>query len=115
MIDDVPAAVGPPLTLVLPVMLGGILLERPLLRVLLFVVAVAFVAEVVDKGWDRVRPGTAIVLVIVSAIAVELARDRERLGLSTGRGESILIELRDQLRRQGDFPRLPAGWNADVA
>jgi serine phosphatase RsbU (regulator of sigma subunit) len=106
---------SPALTLVLPVILGGILLERPPLRILLFVVAVAFVAEVIDKGWDRVHPGAAIVLVLVSAIAVELARDRERLGLSTGRGESILIELRDQLRRQGDFPRLPAGWNADVA
>ena len=42
-------------------------------------------------------------------------RDRERLGLSAGRGESILLALRDQLLRQGELPPLPRGWNADVA
>ncbi|MDQ1706190.1 MAG: hypothetical protein QOF18_2556 [Frankiaceae bacterium] len=106
---------APPLTLAVPVMLGGFLLERPALRVLLGVVAAAFVAEVVDKGWTTVRPGSAVVLVIVGAIAVELVRDRERLGLSLGRGESMLLELRDQLGRQGELPQLPAGWSADIA
>jgi serine phosphatase RsbU (regulator of sigma subunit) len=27
----------------------------------------------------------------------------------------MLLELRDQLRRQGELPRLPRGWQADVA
>ena len=108
-------SVAPALTLVLPIVLGGILLERPALRLLLAVVAVAFVVEVADKGWGGVRPGAVVVLVLVGFLAVELARDRERLGLSTGRGESMLLELRDQLRRQGDLPPLPRGWGADVA
>ncbi|MDQ1695533.1 MAG: hypothetical protein QOJ03_886 [Frankiaceae bacterium] len=106
---------APPLTLAVPVMLGGLLLERRALRVLLAVVAVAFVAEVVDKGWSVVRPGSAVVLGIIGAVAVELARDRERLGLSVGRGETMLLELRDQLGRQGEMPALPSGWTADVA
>jgi serine phosphatase RsbU (regulator of sigma subunit) len=48
-------------------------------------------------------------------MTVELARDRERLGLSVGRGESILLELREQLRQQGEMPDLPTGWHSDVA
>lgn len=56
-----------------------------------------------------------MVLAILAVIAVELARDRERLGLSVGRGESMLLELSDKLRQQGELPPLPAGWHADVA
>ena len=105
----------PPLALTLPVVLGGILLERRALRLLVLVVAVALGGEAVDKGWAQVRWGSAVVLAVIVAVAVELARDRERLGLSAGRGESILLALRDQLRRQGELPPLPPGWSADVA
>ena len=107
-------AVAPALALVVPVVLGGILLDRPALRFLLLVVVVAYIGEVIRHGFDVIRPGGAVVLVIVAVVAVELARDRERLGLSVGRGESILLELRNQLRRQGELPPLPTGWHADV-
>ena len=113
--SNVTTAMAPPLSLAVPLMLGGLLLERPALRLLVTVVAVGFVAEVISLGWDTVRPGSAVVLVIIAAIAVELVRDRERLGISVGRGESMLIELRDQLRRQGELPTLGSGWDADVA
>jgi hypothetical protein len=107
-------ASAPPLTLAVPLMLGGLLLERPAMRVLTAIAGAALVAEVIDLGWDPVRPGSAVVLVVIAAIAFELVRDRERLGLSTGRGESMLLELRDQLRRQGEVPSLADGWHADV-
>jgi serine phosphatase RsbU (regulator of sigma subunit) len=32
-----------------------------------------------------------------------------------GRRESMLLDLRDQLERQGELPSLPAGWHAEVA
>ena len=107
--------VAPPLTLAIPVVLGGFLLERSRLRVLLVFVGAALVVEVVHIGWDMVRPGSVVVLAVIAAIAVELARDRERLGLSVGRGETMLLELRDQLTRQGELPTLSPGWSADVA
>jgi len=105
---------APPASLALPIVLGGILLDRPALRLLLLVVAVAFIVEVANKGWHEVRPGSVVLLVLVTLVALELSRDRERLGLSAGRGESILLELRNQLQRQGDLPALPPGWHADV-
>jgi serine phosphatase RsbU (regulator of sigma subunit) len=52
---------------------------------------------------------------VVALVAYVLAADRHRLGLSMGRGESMLIELRDTLARQGEPPPLPASWHADVA
>lgn len=107
--------VAPTAALVVPVILGGVLLERPALRIVLLVVTVALIGELLDQGWSVVRPGSVVLLVVVGAIAVELARDRERLGLSVGRGEAMLLELRDQLRRQGELPPLPRGWHADVA
>lgn len=109
------AAAAPPLALAVPLMLGGLLLERRPMRVLTGLAGAAIVAELIDLGWDTVRPGSVVVLAIIAAIAFELVRDRERLGLSTGRGESMLLELRDQLRRQGEMPRLADGWHADVA
>lgn len=108
-------AAAPPLSLTVPLMLGGLLLERAAMRVLTGLAAVAIVAELINLGWAAVRPGSIIVLVIIALIAFELVRDRERLGLSTGRGESMLLELRDQLRRQGEMPGLAEGWHADVA
>jgi hypothetical protein len=105
---------APPASLALPIVLGGILLDRPALRMVLLVVAVAFIVEVANKGWHEVRPGSLVLLILITLVAMELARDRERLGLSAGRGESILLELRNQLRRQGDLPALPPGWHADV-
>jgi len=107
--------VAPTLTLAVPVVLGGFLLERRLLRALLVAVAAAVIAELVNDGWDTVRPGSVVVLLVIAAIAVELARDRERLGLSVGRGETMLLDLRDQLNQQGQLPALRSGWSADVA
>jgi hypothetical protein len=106
---------APITALAVPLVLGGFLLERPALRVLIVATAVAAAIEIADVGWGTGRAGAVVVLGILAVIAVELARDRERLGLSVGRGESMLLELRDTLRRQGDMPPLPSGWHADVA
>src|SRR4051794_26999350 len=109
------AAVAPPLMLAIPVVLGGLLPERPAMRALLLLVTVAFVVEVGDLGWSAARPGSLVGLVVIAGIAHELVRDRERLGLSVGRGESMLLELRDQLKHQGELPSLPGGWRTDIA
>jgi serine phosphatase RsbU (regulator of sigma subunit) len=54
------------------------------------------------------------VVALVAAIALRQSVDRQRLGLSAGRGEAMLLELRDRLRLQGELPALPRGWRAEV-
>ncbi|HET7312461.1 MAG TPA: PP2C family protein-serine/threonine phosphatase [Mycobacteriales bacterium] len=102
-------------TLAVPIVLGAFLLDRPALRVLLIATAVATAVELVNVGWRAARVGSVAVLAVLAVIAIELARDRERLGLSAGRGESMLLELRDKLQSQGELPHLPAGWQAAVS
>lgn len=108
------AAAFPVLAIVVPVVFGGLLLEpRPLL--VLIVAAFAVVAaENIGVGNNVVHPGAYAVVGIVATIALQQSVERERLGLSIGRGEQMLIELRDRLRLQGQLPALPTGWCAEV-
>ncbi|HVY10263.1 MAG TPA: PP2C family protein-serine/threonine phosphatase [Mycobacteriales bacterium] len=104
----------PSLTVVVPVILGGLLLEP---KALYLVVAGAYAvvaSENAGLGSSTIRPGSYIVLAIVSSIAVKQSIDRERLGFSAGRGEAMLLELRDRLRLQGELPELPPGWHAEA-
>ena len=108
------AAVVPVLTVVVPLVFGGLLLEpRPLLLLIASVYAVV-IAQNAGVGDNVVHPGVYVVVGIVAVIALQQSHDRERLGLSLGRGEQMLFELRERLRRQGQLPALPSGWFAEV-
>src|SRR5581483_11879074 len=63
---------------------------------------------------NLVHPGVYVVIAIVAAIDLQQSAERERLGLSAGRGEQMLLELRDRLRIQGEVPELPASRHAEV-
>jgi hypothetical protein len=104
----------PALTVVLPMVFAGLLLTP---GPLLFCAVAAFAvlgAEAAGLGSSTIRPGSYAILAIVAGIALKQSIDRERLGLSAGRGESMLLELRDRLRLQGEMPTLPSGWHAEV-
>jgi hypothetical protein len=108
------SAAFPTLTIVVPLVFGGLLLSpRPL--AVEFVAAIGVVvAENVGVGNSVVHPGAYVVVVIVAGIAFQQSLDRGRLGLSIGRGEQMLLELRDRLRSQGELPQLPSTWHAEV-
>ncbi len=54
-------------------------------------------------------------MVLLTAVAVlVLSRTRTRLGVQGTLGESMLVDLRDRLRQQGEMPQLPQGWAAEV-
>src|SRR3954471_10865545 len=56
-----------PLTaLAVPVVLGGFLLDRPALRVLIAATVVAAAAELTDVGWKQARVGSVVVLAIIA-------------------------------------------------
>jgi Stage II sporulation protein E (SpoIIE) len=104
----------PVLTVVVPLVFGGLLLSPRALMVELVAVVGVVVAENLGIGDNVVHPGVYVVVVIVAGIALQQSVDRDRLGLSLGRGEQMLLELRDRLRSQGELPPLPAGWHAEV-
>ncbi|HWA64817.1 MAG TPA: PP2C family protein-serine/threonine phosphatase [Mycobacteriales bacterium] len=111
---QVGAVAFPPTTTVVPVILGGLLLGPVSLGGVIVGAFAVIVAENAGVGSSTVRPGVYIVVAIVAAIALKQSSDRQRLGLSAGRGEAMLLELRDRLRLQGEMPSLPAGWCAEV-
>lgn len=104
----------PALTVVVAVILGGLLLEPMPLGVVIAAAYGVVAYEDVTVAQDRIRPGAYLVVAVVAAIALKQSRDRQRLGLSAGRGEAMLLELRDRLRLQGELPALPRGWHAEV-
>lgn len=101
--------------LVLPLVLAGLLLNPARVQLLVALTAAGTLAYVIGDGVYQVRPVSIVVVAAVALIAYVLAVDRQRLGLTLGRGDTMLIELRDNLERQGDPPPLPPGWAAEVA
>ncbi len=104
----------PPVSVVLPLLAGGLVLRRRALGRLLVVVAGSLAYDMVRLGLAEVRVGALVTVLGTSFFAGELSRGHERLGMSGPRTESMLLDLRDQLRTQGELPALPAGWGIDV-
>ena len=72
--------------------------------------------------FDRATPSTTpqllaayAVLVSVMVIMFWVAASRARLGVQGNLGESMLVDLRDRLRTQGELPELPYGWGAELS
>ena len=53
-------------------------------------------------------------MIVTAAIVLLFARSRGRLGVQGTRADSMLVDLRDRLRAQGEMPVLPEGWSAEV-
>ncbi len=99
---------------IIPVLVGGLLLNFRWL-VLLTVVALGLAgAQLFIPEPERPRIGEVVVLAIVAWIVLTGAKVRTRLGVQGTRGETMLIELRELLTVQGELPKLPAGWDAQA-
>lgn len=107
-------ALAPSAALVLTVVAGGLLLRVRSLVALLAVVAVMLGYDMLELGTAKVGLGMIATVVITGGLALTLARTREQIGVQGLRGEFMLLELRDRLRRQGELPALPAGWDSQV-
>jgi len=112
-----PDAARPAVVLATPLLFGGLLLRRRREIVLLTCAALALLG--IDllgapPEFQRISIGSAINLTAVIAVAYELVRRRDVLGVREGRPDVILAELRERLRVQGQIPALPAGWHVEV-
>jgi hypothetical protein len=103
-----------PSAVVLTVLAGGLLLRVRSLGILLGFVAVALTYDAFAVGFRKVGPGVMATIIVTALLAVVLARSRQQIGVKGLRGEQMLLELRDRLRRHGEMPALPKGWDAKV-
>jgi hypothetical protein len=104
----------PSSAVVLTVLAGGLLLRVRTLVALLVVVAAVLALDSIVEGYRKVGPGVVMVVLVTAVLAIMLARNREEIGVQGLRGEYMLLDLRDRLRRQGELPPLPAGWDSQV-
>ncbi len=104
----------PPGVQVLPLLGGGLLLQRRSMRVLMAVVAVALTFDLWRVGLDEVRPGALMVVIVTAGVAYEFSRSREETGLAGSSGDTFVVELRHRLQRQGELPALPRGWQGEA-
>jgi hypothetical protein len=95
----------------LVVLVGGFLLSVRSLLLLFLVVGAVAVYEYSHGGRSV---GPFFVVIVTAAIVALFARSRGRLGVQGTRGDSMLVDLRDRLRAQGEMPALPEGWSAEV-
>jgi hypothetical protein len=107
--DWVPSA-----ALVLVLVIGGFLLRPRELLVLFVVVAAGVVYANHERAPVGVNKGVVVVLVAVAVVMWFIVVSRSRLGLQGTLGASMLVDLRDRLRAQGELPELPAGWRAET-
>ena len=104
----------PSSAVVLTVLAGGLLLRVRTLVALLGVVAAVLTYDAFVEGLRRVGPGVMVIVLITAVLAIMMARNREEIGVQGLRGDYMLVDLRDRLRRQGELPPLPAGWDSKV-
>jgi hypothetical protein len=103
-----------PLTLiVIPLLIGSLRLgPRQLPWFVIFVLAVLAIA-IPQQLEINVRVTIGIVVIFTVGLIILLTSfRRSRLGVAGAQGESMLVDLRDRILRQGGIPDLPEGWYA---
>jgi hypothetical protein len=103
-----------PLTLiVIPMLVASLRLgPRELPWFVIFVLAVLAIT-IPQQPAVTLRSTIAIVAIFAVGLLILLTSfRRSRLGVAGARGESMLVDLRDRIQRQGGIPDLPEGWYA---
>lgn len=59
--------------------------------------------------------GAQTVTLATMALMFWLAHARSQIGVVGVSGESMLVDMRDRLRAQGELPELPPSWSAEMA
>ncbi|RCG23455.1 serine/threonine-protein phosphatase [Sphaerisporangium album] len=103
-----------PSLLILVTLVGGLQLRLRSLVVLIGAVGVALAYIAAMLGFRSVGPGLLVTIGFTTVLAFLMARTRGKLGVQGLRGDAMLLELRDRLKRQGDLPALPKDWGRRV-
>ncbi|MEV4455724.1 PP2C family protein-serine/threonine phosphatase [Microbispora sp. NPDC004025] len=103
-----------PSLLILFTLIGGLQLRLRSLAILLCVVVASLTYMGPITGVPSVGPGLLITMAFTAALAWTMARTRGKLGVQGLRGDAMLLELRDRLKRQSELPSLPKEWGGKV-
>ncbi|MFT4083069.1 MAG: PP2C family protein-serine/threonine phosphatase [Nocardioides sp.] len=100
----------------IPLLLGALLLgPRTLPWFVVFVMLLLVVAASRRLVIDANQAAAIVVYFVLGLLVLLVSYRRSRLGVAGMRGESMLVDLRDRILRQGGIPALPAAWVAESA
>ncbi|MFI6478911.1 PP2C family protein-serine/threonine phosphatase [Nonomuraea sp. NPDC050663] len=103
-----------PALLIPVILIGGLQLRLRSLAKLLVVVLVALGYIAFAKGASLIGVGLVAAIGFTAVLAALMARTRGKLGVQGLRGDAMLLELRDRLKRQSELPALPKSWGGKV-
>ncbi len=95
--------------------LAGLFLTPTVLALVDTVILLAAAYTLWAWGPTATLVASFAVLATVMVIMFWVAASRARLGVQGNLGETMLVDLRDRLRTQGELPDLPAGWGAELS
>jgi hypothetical protein len=105
-----------PFSAYIPVaVLAGLFLTPRLLAVVDVCILIAGGYTVWQHHWATGFIVAYSMLGTVMIIMFWVATSRARLGVQGNLGETMLVDLRDRLRTQGELPDLPDGWGAELS
>ncbi|MFF3067568.1 PP2C family protein-serine/threonine phosphatase [Kitasatospora sp. NPDC057936] len=105
----------PPSALVLPLVVGGLVLPRGRLLVLVCAALAGSALGAALQDPHCVRLGVTLVLAATGATVLVANRFRHRLGLRGTQGDSILLELAEHARTLARLPDRLLDWHFDSA
>ncbi|MQS12943.1 serine/threonine-protein phosphatase [Streptomyces kaniharaensis] len=105
----------PPSALVLPLVVGGMVLPRGRLLVLVCAALAGSLLGAVVQDPHAVRVGVTVVLIATGATVLVANRFRHRLGLRGTQGDSMLLELAEHNRTLARLPDRLLDWHFDSA
>jgi len=106
----------PQSSLVLPIVLASLFLApRTLPWFVLFCVACVFVLIISMSNITTVAVVRVVITLAISLLIVVTSFRRKRLGVAGPRGESMFVDLRDRIMKQGAIPPLPQEWHVESA
>jgi len=107
----------PVTTVTIPIVIANIVLSPrslPWFVVYVLGVLVVVVAATADTQLDGRRVGGVVISFVVGLIVLIASFRRSRLGVAGSLGESMLVDLRERITKQGVIPRLPDDWYAEA-
>ena len=111
--------VVPVTAMAIPIVVGNIVLSpRSLPWFVVFVLGVVVVTVAIataddPKDLDSRRISGIVVAFVIGLIVLISSFRRSRLGVAGSLGESMLVDLRERISKQGVLPPLPRDWYAE--